>query len=140
MNPTLQESKSFFLRQHLFLARLREELEHISIHPLGSNMIFEGTFYETPYDDQLISRNVVMKATFNGRGWSVGPIKGELDFGDEGVAEDIELNQAGESIESSLLKLKGMMSEWRFPETVLDEAAGIIGEMIQARARILAAV
>jgi hypothetical protein len=138
MKPTRQEYKEFFQRQQPLIKQLRDDLEHISIHAFGRDMIFEGTFHESPCDDQLFTRNVVMKAQFDGKGWTVGPIKGELDFGDEGVVEDLVVNEIGDSIEESRLKLRGMMTEWRFPEVALEQANLIIDQLIEARTRILA--
>lgn len=139
MKPTPQECREFFERQEPLLKRLNDELENISIHRFGRYMIFEGTFYETPYDDQVFTRNVVMRAQFDGHGWSFDPIKGELDFGDEGVIEDIVANEPGDDPDASLLKIRGMLDEWKFPESSLDKAGLILNELIQARTQIMAA-
>ncbi|MBI6727132.1 hypothetical protein YA0089_26320 [Pseudomonas viridiflava] len=137
--PTRQECRDFFQRQKPFIVQLCQGFEHISACALGSDMIFEGTFHESPFDDQLFTRNVVMRAQFNGVGWTVGPIKGELDLGDEGAVEELVINEVGESVESSRLKLKTMMGEWKFPEKALDQADLIIAQMIEARTQMLAA-
>lgn len=139
MKPTLQECRKFFESQEPLIKRLNKELDNIWIHRFGRTMIFEGTFYETPHDDQVFSRNVVMRAQFDGQGWSLGPIKGELDFGDEGVVEDVVANEPGDDPDASLLKIRGMLNEWKFPESSLEKAKLILNELIQARTQIMAA-
>lgn len=140
MSVTYAQCKEFFLSQQPLIKRLRDELPELGIYRCGRNMIFIGEFHESPYDDQLITREVVMRGTFDGKGWSLSPIKIQLDFGDEGVAEEFVISESDNDINQARQIIADQVDNWKFPADKLVKANKLLDQIALARGQILSCV